>query len=135
MDIGKISALACHCESCDVSASLGMGFPIYAFCPHASPPTNGIPANLILTYSPNHQPHVPTYEQTPETHRNLKQIIQTLRLRLGLLPTSTPNINPMPPHQNSPRLGKLLHRTRHPVRQILFVACVLDDGDFEGRVV
>ena len=65
-------------------------------------------------------------------HRKLEQIIQSLRLRLRLRHILTPHIHPVPPDQHSARLRPLLNCLLQRLPQILFVRCIVDDGNPHG---
>lgn len=90
----------------------------------------GLPSNAhSCPFYPSDPLLHPSQPQPPHLHRQLKQIIQTLRLRLGLHHILSPHIHAMPSDQHRARLGPLLDRPIQRVPQILLVRGILDDRD------
>ena len=74
----------------------------------------------------NHLGH-PLQSQLVHFNRQLKQIIQTLRLRLRLRHILTPNVDTMPLDQNRTSLRPLLNRRLQTVFEIFLMRSVLNN--------
>ena len=90
------------------------------------PPVASMLTDLLLFH--------PSQPKPMHLHRQLKQIIQTLTLRLRLRDILAPHVDTMSPHQHRARFGKLFDRSFQRLPQIFFVRRILNDR-YAQRIV